>query len=106
MTTTSNRRRRSQLRAERGPSASSESLIMSGRERSARCALRYRVAMHPLRVALCVLAVAVSPQALAKKDKAVESNPLLQPWSGPYGGVPPWDKVKPELFTPAFDAAI
>ncbi|MCC9603902.1 M3 family metallopeptidase [Stieleria sp. JC731] len=31
---------------------------------------------------------------------------LLQPWTGPYGGVPPWDRVRPEEFTAAFDAAI
>jgi peptidyl-dipeptidase Dcp len=30
---------------------------------------------------------------------------LLQPWTGPYGGVPPFDRVKPELFPPAFEAA-
>ncbi|WP_233148290.1 M3 family metallopeptidase [Rhodopirellula sp. MGV] len=31
---------------------------------------------------------------------------LLQPWTGPYGGVPPWDRVRREEFTAAFDAAI
>ncbi len=30
---------------------------------------------------------------------------LLQPWTGPHGGVPPWDKVTPEGFPPAFAAA-
>ncbi|HET9441150.1 MAG TPA: M3 family metallopeptidase [Longimicrobiales bacterium] len=34
------------------------------------------------------------------------SNPLLLAWAGPYGGVPPWDKVRPELFPEAFQAAI
>jgi peptidyl-dipeptidase Dcp len=34
------------------------------------------------------------------------TNPLLQEWTGPYGGVPPWDKVSPTLFKPAFLAAI
>ena len=34
------------------------------------------------------------------------THPLLREWSGPYGGVPPWDKVSPELFTSAFTAAI
>ena len=37
---------------------------------------------------------------------AQTSNPLLQEWTGPYGGVPPWDKVKPELFGEAFQTAI
>ena len=34
------------------------------------------------------------------------SNPLLQPWSGPFGGVPPFDKVKVEHFAPALEAAM
>lgn len=33
-------------------------------------------------------------------------NPLLQKWAGPYGGVPPWDKVKIEDFKPALEAAM
>ena len=33
-------------------------------------------------------------------------NPLLAPWSGPYGGVPPFDKVKVEQFKPALEAAM
>ena len=34
------------------------------------------------------------------------SNPLIAPWTGPYGGVPPWNLVTPERFTPAFEAAL
>jgi peptidyl-dipeptidase Dcp len=34
------------------------------------------------------------------------SNPLLAPWSGPYGGVPPFDRVKIEHFEPALEAAM
>ncbi len=33
-------------------------------------------------------------------------HPLLAPWTGPYGGVPAFDKVKVEDFQPAFDTAI
>lgn len=33
-------------------------------------------------------------------------NPLLQPWTGPYGGVPPFDRVKVEHFQPALEAAM
>jgi peptidyl-dipeptidase Dcp len=29
-------------------------------------------------------------------------NPMLAPWTGPYEGVPPWDKLDPELFPDAF----
>jgi len=31
---------------------------------------------------------------------------LLADWSGPYGGVPPWDKVRPELFAQAFEVSM
>jgi peptidyl-dipeptidase Dcp len=33
-------------------------------------------------------------------------NPLTEPWPGPYGGVPPWDKVRAEDFPAAFEAAL
>ena len=32
-----------------------------------------------------------------------EDNPLLKPWTGPHGGVPPFDVTKPELFGPALE---
>jgi len=37
---------------------------------------------------------------------AAEANPLLAPWTGPYGGVPPFGQVKVEQFAPAFEAAM
>ncbi len=37
---------------------------------------------------------------------AQANNPLLADWTGPYGGVPPWDKVKPELFPAAFEVSL
>ena len=33
-------------------------------------------------------------------------NPLIQEWPGPYGGVPPFDKVKVEHFKPALEHAM
>jgi peptidyl-dipeptidase Dcp len=36
----------------------------------------------------------------------VPDNPLLREWTGSYDGVPPWDQVRPELFSPAFQFAI
>jgi peptidyl-dipeptidase Dcp len=38
--------------------------------------------------------------------EATVQNPLLAPWTGPYGGVPPFDKVKVEDFAPALEAAM
>ncbi|MFN7981378.1 MAG: M3 family metallopeptidase [Vicinamibacterales bacterium] len=34
------------------------------------------------------------------------ANVLTLPWPGPYGGVPPWDQVTPDLFTPAFEESL
>ena len=36
----------------------------------------------------------------------VPDNILLADWTGPYDGVPPWDKVRPEQFSEAFQFAI
>ncbi|MBL8544869.1 MAG: M3 family metallopeptidase [Hyphomonadaceae bacterium] len=33
-------------------------------------------------------------------------DPLLKPWSGPHGGVPPWDQARAELVGPALDLGI
>src|SRR5258706_12141447 len=33
-------------------------------------------------------------------------NPLTTPWPGPYGGVPPWDRVRAEDFPDAFETAL
>lgn len=34
-----------------------------------------------------------------------DTNPLLDPWTGPYGA-PPFDRIRPEHFLPAFEAGI
>ena len=33
-------------------------------------------------------------------------NPLVGAWSGPYGGVPPWDQVRPDRISDAFETAL
>jgi peptidyl-dipeptidase Dcp len=38
--------------------------------------------------------------------RSVSDNPLIKPWNGPYGGVPPWDRMAPEHFAGAFASAI
>ena len=40
------------------------------------------------------------------QSAAVGDNPLLAPWTGPFEGVPPWDKLDPELFPDAFPKAM
>jgi peptidyl-dipeptidase Dcp len=47
-----------------------------------------------------LLAAAPAASALAA------DNPMLQSWTGPYGGVPAWDQYKVEQFQPALDAAM
>ncbi len=37
---------------------------------------------------------------------AEEENPLLAPWSGPNGGVPPFDEITPDMFPAAFEASM
>lgn len=61
--------------------------------------------------ALAVLAW--PPASLAEGHEATTvnaasqaANPLLAPWSGPLGGVPPFDAARVELFQPALEAAM
>jgi peptidyl-dipeptidase Dcp len=42
----------------------------------------------------------------AQAPSPAGANPLTAPWTGPYGGVPPWDRVTPELVGPAFEAGV
>ena len=48
-------------------------------------------------------AVAMAQPVFARE---VSTNPLLNPWTGSYGGVPAFDKVKVEHFKPALDVAM
>jgi peptidyl-dipeptidase Dcp len=48
-------------------------------------------------------------QAVARvaelKVKA-DADPMLAAWTGPWGGVPPWDKAKAAAFPPAFETGL
>ena len=63
-----------------------------------------------VRIALLVCAVALlfmtSTQNEMSHAALLESNPLTQKWEGPYGGVPPFDKVKVADFKPALEAGM
>jgi peptidyl-dipeptidase Dcp len=56
-------------------------------------------------VGLATLVLAGTVQA-APSAAAGEQNPLLAPWTGPYGGVPPFEKVKVDQFKPALETAM
>ncbi len=43
---------------------------------------------------------------LAAAPAMASDNPMLQPWTGPYGGVPALDQYKVEQFKPALEAAM
>ena len=53
-----------------------------------------------------VAIAAITLQSQGARETPPSANPLTRPWTGPYGGVPPWDLAKPELFPGAFEAAI
>jgi peptidyl-dipeptidase Dcp len=58
-------------------------------------------------VALMLSGVAMAAVAEAKTVKSAAAEPaFLQPWAGPYEGVPPWDQVKVSEFPAAFQAAM
>jgi peptidyl-dipeptidase Dcp len=59
---------------------------------------------------VAVVVIAAAAWGLMARDRVTragtDANPLVAPWSGPYGGVPPWDQVRPEYFSEAFEAAL
>lgn len=58
------------------------------------------------RMFLAVSSAALGAAALPLPAFAADGAPLLAPWTGPYGGVPPFDKVKVADFAPALEAAM
>ena len=68
------------------------------------------VGKYGVPAALAVVVITVAVWGLMAKDTrsstSVGTNPLVDPWTGPYGGVPPWDQMRPELFAEAFTIAL
>jgi peptidyl-dipeptidase Dcp len=50
--------------------------------------------------------LAAATTAGAADTAAVPTNPLLAPWTGPYGGVPAFDKARVEYLQPALEAGM
>jgi peptidyl-dipeptidase Dcp len=48
----------------------------------------------------------IADQPVLAKDDTLNGNPLLAKWEGPFGGVPPFDRVKVAFFKPALEAAM
>ncbi len=57
-------------------------------------------------VPLLTIATTSVGQQTGESEKVESNSPLLQPWPGPYGGVPPWHLVRADQFVDAFDRAI
>jgi len=65
--------------------------------------------MRELIVRSIVLLIAVTmlnTTTINTSHAGTNDNPLLADWEGPYGGVPPFDRVQIPLFKPALEAAI
>jgi len=64
--------------------------------------------MRKLIVRSIVLLAAITMLANITTDSyaVTDENPLLAKWEGPYGGVPPFDRVQIPLFKPALEAAM
>ena len=45
---------------------------------------------------------AMTDAAAANTAEAAPASPLTAQWTGPYGGVPPWDQMRPDRFPAAF----
>ncbi|QEG41854.1 M3 family metallopeptidase [Roseimaritima ulvae] len=56
--------------------------------------------------AVLLFPLSLSAQTPKESDHVNEHHVLLQPWTGRFGGVPPWNQVRPEDFVAAFDLAI
>ncbi|HUE80547.1 MAG TPA: M3 family metallopeptidase, partial [Pyrinomonadaceae bacterium] len=56
--------------------------------------------------AMNALETEFQPTESLPQTSSVKGNPLLREWEGPYGGVPPFDKVQIALFKPAMQAAL
>ena len=56
--------------------------------------------------AVTIAAIHVNTDNSKAMNLNTEENPLLANWEGPYGGVPPFDRVQIPLFKPALEAGM
>jgi len=64
------------------------------------------VLLFVIAIIASVVANNLNTHSMPAVDKLADPNPLLADWTGPYGGVPPFDRVKVELFKPALEEAM
>jgi len=68
--------------------------------------MRHTPRLVTLIVLAGVLGACPSRRTDMPRKPPVSKNPLLAPWPGPHGGVPPFDRVKLEHFQPAVEQAM
>ena len=68
----------------------------------------YSAALLSLGIALACAPVVTTTQAPSATDITgpTTANPLLREWTGPYGGIPPFDKISNSDFKPALETAM
>ena len=59
-----------------------------------------------VRSIVLLIAVTMLNTTTNTSHAGTDENPLLADWTGPYGGVPPFDRVQIPLFKPALEAAV
>jgi peptidyl-dipeptidase Dcp len=59
-----------------------------------------------LRTLVLLVAITMIATNITNNSNAMDENPLLSKWEGPYGGIPPFDRVQIPLFKPALEAAM
>jgi peptidyl-dipeptidase Dcp len=65
-----------------------------------------RSVMLLVATAMTVSNLTVNNSAMTTETASPAENPLLAKWEGPFGGVPPFDRVQVPLFKPALEAAM
>lgn len=61
---------------------------------------------HRVTLAACLVLGLAPIQARTPMSHAAQEPAMLAPWTGPYGGVPAWSKIKPAEFPAAYDLAM
>ena len=62
--------------------------------------------MNHTHAASQTLTNAITASTSSRDDTTANGNPLLAKWEGPYGGVPPFDRVQISSFKPALESAM
>jgi peptidyl-dipeptidase Dcp len=74
----------------------------------ARSGRQFKFAFHVLAIAGFIAIMTIEPASTVTAASGTSSvpNPLTEQWTGPYGGIPPFDKVKVADFKPALNEAM